>query len=273
MAEQQKFSLVLQTPAINKLITNTLGDKEKARQFVAEISTVVSNNPVLQSCQPNSIISAGLLAQSVNLSLAPTLGFCYVVPYGNKAQFLISWKGLVQLALRTGEYLRIGVREVHKGEHIGQDKFGEDEFKFDHKYDKEEVVGYFAYFELKNGYSHQIYWTKEQCEEHGKRYSVAYQKNAKAMNRWRDDFSGMSMKTVLKQLISKWGIMSTEMQKVIINDQTSINENGSISYDDNPMFKIEDNGVTNIVVPDIPAGEETGEVKEEKEVKPEDFMN
>lgn len=273
MAEKQKFSLVLQTPAINKLITNTLGDKEVAMKFVAEISTLVGNNSTLQNCDANSIISAGLLAQTLKLSLAPTLGHCYIVPFKGRGQFILGYKGLIQLAQRSREYEKMDVRNVHKGEHLGQDEDGEDIFKFDHKYDNEEVIGYYAYFKLKNGYKHSLYWTKEEANKHGLRFSQSYRNNAAGTNVWRDDFDKMAQKSVLKTLLSRWGILSIDMQRAFINDQAIVNANlEPESYPDNQPEPTDKN-TTNIVVPDIPTDEETGEIKEDKEVRPEDFMN
>lgn len=225
---QQKFSVAIRSDAYKNLINQTLGDKEVARNFIANITTAVSNNPMLQNCDAGSIISAGLMAESLKLSLSNSLGYCYLIPYGNKAQFQLGWKGFLQLAQRSGQYKKIGVREVHKGEYLGQDEFGEDEFKFSHDFDNEEVVGYFAYFELLNGFKKTLYWTKEQCEKHGRRYSKAYSKL------WTTDFDTMAQKTVLKQLISKWGVMSIELQKAVQSDQAVIKEDGSFDYVDNP---------------------------------------
>ena len=123
-----KFSVAIQSDAYKNLINNTLGDQEIARQFIADISGVVSNNPSLQQCDAGSIISAGLTAQTLKLPLASSLGFAYVVPYKDKAQFQISYKGYIQLAMRSGLFETIGVRPVHEGEYIGQDEFGDDIF-------------------------------------------------------------------------------------------------------------------------------------------------
>lgn len=248
-----KFSLELSTPGYQKLIGDTLGDKTLARNFVAEISTVVGNNATLQSCSTGSIVSAGLLAQTLKLSLAPTLGYAYVIPYGTKAQFQVGWKGLVQLAQRSGQYARLGVREVHDGEYVGQDEFGDDLFKFSHEHDDKKVVGYYAYFELLNGFKKTVYWTKAQVEKHAKQYSQAY-KQGRA-TKWNDEFDAMAMKTVLKQLLTKWGPMSTEMQLAAKADQSVIRqENGQFQFDyiDGTDAVPQHTGKTNIEVPSIP---------------------
>ena len=227
-----KFSVAIRTTAYQDLINNTLGDKEVARQFIADISSVVSGNYKLQSCNAGSIISAGLVAQTLKLPLAQTLGYAYVIPYGNNAQFQIGYRGLLQLALRSGQFKTIGARPVHKGEYVGQDKYGEDIFHFDHQYDLEEVVGYFAYFVLTNGFEKSVYWTKEQCQEHAKRYSRSYG-NGSDTDNWTNMFDQMALKTVLKQLISKYAPMSTEFITAIKYDQSVINDDGTPEYVDN----------------------------------------
>jgi recombination protein RecT len=227
---QPKFSVAIKSDAYQKLINETLGDKEVARRFVAEISTVVAQNYQLQKCEAASILSAGLTAQTLNLPLAPTLGFSYVVPYGNKAQFQIGWKGLVQLAQRSGQFERLGVRPVHEGEYIGQDEFGDDLFKFSHEFDNNKVVGYYAYFKLLNGFKKTLYWTVEQCEQHGRKYSKSYD------NLWKSSFDSMAQKTVLKLLLNRYAPLSIEMQKAIQADQAVINVDGSYSYVDNPNY-------------------------------------
>lgn len=243
----QKFSVAIKTTAYQELINNTLGDKEIARQFVADISTVVSGNYQLQQCDAASILSAGLVAQSLKLPLTQSLGFAYVVPYGNKAQFQIGWKGLVQLAQRSGQFERLGVREVHKGEWIGQDEFGEDLFKFSHEHDNEEIVGYYAYFKLTNGFVKTLYWTKEQCEAHGSKYSQAHKGSNRGgeFDNWTKSFDVMASKTVMKQLLSKYAPLSVELQKAIIYDQAVVGADGTPEYVDNELEKPKELGTIN----------------------------
>lgn len=229
---QPKFSVAIKGDAYQKLINDTLGDKELARQFVADISTVVSNNPALQNCDAKTVLSAGLMACSLKLPLATTLGFAYVIPYKDKAQFQIGYKGLIQLAQRSGQFERIGVRSVHKGEYIGQDEFGEDIFKFSHEHDTEEIVGYFAYFKLLNGFTKTLYWTKEQCMAHGQKYSKSFNSKGET-NVWRDLTEQMCQKTVLKLLLNKYAPLSVELQKAVIYDQAVVKEDGTPDYVDN----------------------------------------
>lgn len=227
--EKTRFSVALKSDTYQRLINDTLGDKVIAQQFVADITTVVSQNQLLKSCEPLSIVSAGLVAQSLKLPLSQTLGFAYVVPYSKKAQFQIGWKGLVQLAIRSGQYETLGVREVHEGEALGLDEFGDEIIKFDHKYDNAKVIGYFAYFKLTSGFKKTLYWTTEQCKVHGKKYSKTFDNG-----NWNTMFGEMAKKTVLKQLISKYGIQSVDIQKAMVYDQASVKEDGTAEYVDNP---------------------------------------
>lgn len=227
-----RFSVAIKSEGYQKLINDTLGDKEVARKFVAEISSVVSNNPILSTCDAGSILSAGLLAQSLNMPLAPSLGFCYIVPYGGKAQFQLGYKALIQMSMRSGQFQRLGVREVHEGEYIGQDEFGDDLFNFSHEFDENKIVGYYAYFQLTNGFKKTLYWTKQQVESHAKKYSKSYSSSS-STNVWRDNFDTMASKTVLKLLLNRYAPMSVEMQKAVQADQAVINQDGSFSYIDN----------------------------------------
>ena len=266
---QPKFSVVIKSDVYQKLINDTLGDKEVARKFVAEISTVVSNNPSLQKCDPASILSAGLLAQTLNLSLTPSLGFSYIVPYSDKAQFQIGWKGLVQLAQRSGQFEKLGVREVHKSEYLGMDEDGEDVFKFSHDYDNEEVVGYRAYFKLLNGFRKALYMTVNEVEAHAKKYSKAYG-TGKTTDLWTNSFDSMACKTVLKLLLNRYAPLSVEMEKAIKADQATINNDGTYSYVDNPSFieeQPQEKKGKNRANNKLAVNDETGEV-EVKEEKP-----
>ena len=227
-----KFSVVIKSDAYQNLINNTLGDQEVARKFVAEISTLVGNNASLQVCDAGSILSAGLLAQTLKLPLAPTLGFAYLVPYKNKAQFQIGWKGLVQLALRSGQFERLGVRDVHEGEYVGQDEFGDDMFKFSHDYDEKPIIGYYAYFVLTNGFKKTYYMTKAQVTAHANRYSRAFASTS-GTNLWKDQFDMMAEKTVLKLLINRYAPLSVEMTTAIQADQAVVKGNGEYEYVDN----------------------------------------
>ena len=225
MAEKMKFSVAIKTDAYKNLINNTLGDPEVARRFVAEISTVVSQNKQLQLCDAGSIISAGLLAQTLNLSLAPSLGFAYVVPYKDKAQFQIGYKGLVQLAQRSGQFQDLDSKPVRAGEYKGRNKItGQPIIEFDEMEDlKKPIVGYLAYFILNNGFTKTLFMTKEAVEQHAKKYSRAFASDWSG-NLWKDQFDMMAQKTVLKLLLNRYAPLSIEMQQAVRADQAVVSE-------------------------------------------------
>ena len=252
-----RFSVTIREEKYQALINNTLGDKELARNFVANISTVVAQNQALQNCDAATILSAGLMAESLKLPLSPTLGFAYVIPYGKQAQFQIGYKGLIQLAQRTGLYERLGVRPVHQGEYVGQDEFGDDMFNFSHEFDDKPIVGYYAYFKLLNGFKKTMYWTVAQCEAHGVRFS-------KTGKLWKDKkdggFEAMASKTVLKLLLNRYGPMSVDLQKAIQADQAAIKEDGSYEYvdgvdEEKPATNVNIDIVPDGVIDDIPDGD------------------
>jgi recombination protein RecT len=264
---QPKFSVAIKGDAYQKLINVTLGDKEVARKFVAEISSVVSQNYQLQECEAGSILSAGLLAQSVNLSLAPSLGLAYLVPYNSKsvkkAQFQISYKGLIQLAQRSGVISRLNARAVHENEIGGYNRFGEPEFVFGDEFQPTKIVGYFAYFITTQGFEKTMYMTVEQCKAHAKKYSKSYG-NGKGTDLWTDDFDFMCKKTVLKLLLNRYAPLSIEMQKAIQADQATVNTDGSFSYVDNPNYVEDEQPKRKTTVRNTieEVDEETGEVNE-----------
>lgn len=252
--KKKPFSVAIQSDAYKNLINNTLGDKEVARRFVAEISTVVSQNPALQNCDAKTILSAGLLAQTMNLPLAPSLGFAYIVPYSDKAQFQIGYKGLIQLAQRSGQFERLGVRPVHEGEYIGQDEFGDDMFKFSHDFDDKKTIGYFAYFVLANGFKKTLYMTVAQADAHAKRYSKAYASNWSG-NLWKDQFDLMAQKTVLKLLLNRYAPLSIELQNAIKADQSVVGENGKLDYVDNVPSDEREEAIPEQTIEDMPEGD------------------
>lgn len=268
---QPKFSIVIQTDTYKKLINNTLGDSERAKRFIASISSAVGTNPNLQKCDAGSILSGALLGEALNLSPSPQLGQYYLVPYDKKqynqqtkkwevvasnAQFQIGYKGYIQLAIRSGQYKDIDVIEVREGEYLGRDKLtGKHIFSFvESEVEREEkpIIGYLAYFEYLNGFYKNIYWTKEKMQKHAIEYSQAYAsdiKNNTSYSFWTKDFNGMAFKTMLRQLISKWGVMSVEVQEALNKDMTVLKTDGSYDYVDNKPTN-ETQGKLTIEVPE-----------------------
>ena len=224
--------------AVKNQINSIIGGKNGTR-FVTSIVSAVSNNPQLQECTNQSILSAALLGESLNLSPSPMLGYYYLVPFNDKnkgkvAQFQIGYKGLIQLAIRSGQYKKINVMAIKEGELEYFDPLNED-IKVNlmvsdwNTREKAKTIGYYATFELTNGFKKSIYWSKEQMEAHAEQYSMGY-KAKKGYTFWEKDFDAMAYKTMLRQLLSKWGIMSTEMMSAIDSDEAVINEDGTKTY-------------------------------------------
>jgi len=206
--------------------------RERANAFTANLAVMVNNNADLLKCDPMTVISAAVVAASLDLPIDPNLGLAHIVPYGDKAQFQIGYKGFIQLAMRSGQYSRIGVTEIYTGQLIDENPLT-GEYVFDFKAKKDDnVIGWAAYFKLVNGFEKTLYWPVEKIKKHGLRFSQTYKKG---FGRWKDDFDAMASKTVLKALLSKWGILSTEMQNAVKFDQGVVKsvEMQEVEYIDN----------------------------------------
>jgi recombination protein RecT len=222
---------LLSQESVKKRFQEILG--KNAAGFTANLAVMVNNNQMLAKCEPLTVVSAAVISASLQLPLDPNLGFAAIVPYGNKAQFQIMYKGLVQLAQRSGQYQTINVSEIYEGELIEENRVtGEYVFDFTQK-KSDKVIGYTAYFKMVNGFTKTIYWTRAQVEKHGKQYSQMF---ARGKGKWVENFDAMAKKTLLKSLISKWGILSIEMQKAVRFDQGvvhDVTEDAEVSYVDN----------------------------------------
>lgn len=241
-AQKPKFSVAIQSDAYKNLINNTLGNPKKAERFVAAVSSAVAVNPVLQECDAGSIVSAALLGETLNLSPSPQLGHYYMVPFNDKdkgkvASFVLGWKGYLQLAIRSGQYKKINVLAIKEGELISFNPLEEEiEVKLIEDEEQREnanTIGYYAMFEYLNGFRKAMYWSKPKMEKHADTYSKAFNLQKyrdlqagkipqgelwKYSSFWYKDFDGMAFKTMLRQLISKWGIMSIDLQKAFEAD-------------------------------------------------------
>lgn len=254
---QPKFSVFMNQEQIKTLVSQAVG--KNAQRFTASIISAVSTNPALQKCTQRSILSGALLGESLGLSPSPQLGQYYLVPFDKKdrqgnvietnAQFVLGAKGYKQLAMRSGQYLDIDVLEIKEGEYKGRDKStGKQKFEFienDDERDALPTVGYMAYFELLNGFHKQVYWTKAKMIKHADTYSPAFKadkyddyinnkipKNElyKYSSFWYKNFDEMAFKTLIRHLISQWGVMSIEMQDAFVRDDAVIKENGEFEY-------------------------------------------
>ena len=280
--QKQTFSAFLATDAMKQKINEMVGG-EKGQQFVTSIISAVSTNPQLAECDNASIVSAALLGQALNLSPSPQLGQYYMVPYQDHkrgctvAQFQLGYKGYIQLAIRSGQYKKLNVLSIKENELIKYDPLSEEiEVKLiedEEEREKAETIGYYAMFEYLNGFRKTLYWSKSKMEAHALKYSSGYRAK-KGYTFWEKDFDGMAYKTMLRQLISKWGIMSIDMtmQKALEADMAVINDNGTYDYVDNTEIEIEpvqqvEN--TEIVNPIIKENLATDEPKEGEKTKDE----
>lgn len=240
LQNKPKFSLAIQSDAYKRLINNTLGDPKRSAKFIAGITSAVATNQALQECDAGSILSGALLGEALNLSPSPQLGQYYLVPFNEKAQFQLGYKGYIQLAIRSGQYKKLNVLAIKEGELISYDALNEeiDVKLIDDEEERENAVtiGYYAMFEYTNGFRKTLYWSKNKMKKHAMQYSQSYMKDIKkgtSYSFWSKDFDGMAFKTMLRQLISKWGIMSVEMQEALSKDMAVIKEDGSYDYVDN----------------------------------------
>mgnify|MGYP004506263427 FL=1 len=233
------FTVAIQSDGYKRLIQNTLADPKRAARFVTAITSAVSANPALQECDAGTILSAGLLGEGLNLSPSPQLGQYYLVPFNDNknhrktAQFQLGYKGYIQLAIRSGQYKKLNVLPIKVGELVRFDPLNEEiEVQLipdERQREEAPTSGYYAMFEYTNGFRKAIYWSREKMESHARRYSKGYSAG-KGYTFWEKDFDGMACKTMLRQLISKWGIMSIEMERAITNDMAVLHEDGATEF-------------------------------------------
>ena len=214
---------ILNNESIQKKFSDMLG--KKAAGFITSVINVCQNNSMLSNADANSVVLAAASAAALDLPVNPNLGYAAIIPYydsKNKvtvAQFQLQRNAWVELAMRTGQVVRIANEPVYKGELVSKNRFT-DEYVFDEsKRESDEIIGYMAYAKLVNGYEKTVYWTVQECKEHGKRYSQTF-KNGKGL--WVDNFSAMALKTVLKHLIVKYLPKSIELTTAIERDQAEL---------------------------------------------------
>ena len=256
--------------AVKQRINQVIGGKDGQR-FISAVVSAVQTNPGLQECTNQSILSAALLGESLKLSPSPQLGQYYMVPFSDKergkvAQFQLGYKGYIQLAIRSGQYKKLNVLAIKEGELVRFDPLNEEiEVRLIEDEEQREAattIGYYAMFEYTNGFRKAIYWSRNKMLAHADKYSQAFSKDGCTVKSkygekkkvsyadylagnydpkdawmyssfWYKDFDGMAYKTMLRQLISKWGIMSIDMASAIDADMAVINEDGTKDYVDN----------------------------------------
>lgn len=284
--QSMKLSVYLQNDAVKKQINQVVGGKNGTR-FISSIVSAVQSTPALQECTSPSIVNAALLGEALNLSPSPQLGQFYMVPFDNKkkgckeAQFQLGYKGYIQLAIRSGYYKKLNVLAIKEGELVRYDPLDEEVevnlIDDDILREEAPTMGYFAMFEYENGFRKTLYWSKKKMLAHAEKYSFAFYKNGGAKSLelleqgkipekdmwkyssfWFKDFDGIALKTMLRQLISKWGIMSIDLQNAIDKDMAVIHEDGKTDYVD--AVKAEDDGVV--------SDQELQEVQEDQPAAP-----
>lgn len=228
------FKQYMAAPNMKKKFEEVLG--KRAPQFMTSMMNLVNSESMLQKVEPMSVISACMIAATLDLPVDKNLGYAWVVPYSNQAQFQLGYKGYIQLALRTGQYKSINAIPIHEGELEHWDPLTEKlVIDFESKL-SDAVIGYAGYFELVNGFRKTVYWSKDRIEAHKKKFS-------KSNFGWSKDYDAMATKTVIRNMLSKWGILSIEMQNAFSAETASesgsrievnTNENGDVIYDITP---------------------------------------
>lgn len=230
----KKVKNYLDTPELTERLQQAMTPQKK-EIFKTSLLNVVNSNSLFEKADPLSIIQSALVATTLDLPINASLGYAYIIPYGTKAQFQIGYKGLIQLAQRTGQYQTISASEVREGQIKSFDPLKG--IEFDWSVTDGEIIGYVGYFKLVNGFEKYHYMTIKDLETHGAKYSKSYNSKDKYTKEyngiWRTNFDAMAKKTVLKQLISKFGIMSVEMQDAVVRDQQIIDKEGNGEYADN----------------------------------------
>lgn len=261
------FSSFMTSKGVQARINQMVGGADGPR-FISAVVSAVSVNPQLAECDHATILSAALLGESLKLSPSPQLGQYYMVPFKQKAkysrageliapersvaQFQLGYKGYIQLAIRSGQYKKLNVIAIKDGELIRFDPLNEEIdvalIQDETKRERAETIGYYAMFEYTNGFRKAMYWSREKMLAHADKYSMAFSADKyrdliagripqseawKYSSFWYKDFDGMAYKTMLRQLISKWGIMSIDLQTAINKDMAVTYGDGSVEYVDN----------------------------------------
>lgn len=273
-----KLRETLKAPSVEAKFKEMLG--KRAPQFMTSITSVVTNNTLLQKADVNSIIMGAALAASMDLPLNSALGYVALVPFNSKdgcyAQLQIQWKGLVELFLRSGQCQSIICETVYEGQLVKKNKFiGEYVFDEDAK-KSDKIIGFMAYFRLTNGFEKTEYMTIEEVKAHAQKFSQTYRSGRGV---WKDQFEAMAKKTVLRRLLTKWAPKSIEMQQMAIFDQSVVKgdindiEHAEAVYADNaktePVSETNDFQEAEVVEEPEPqtANEPNPEVKNEDEAE------
>lgn len=233
-SKADRLKIVLAAESVQQQFRNALGEGNSGA-FTASIIDLFIGDQYLQKCDPAQVIMQALKGAIMNLPIVKSLGYAFLVPYQSKGvwipQFQLGWKGYVQLAIRTNQYKIINTEEVFEGEYVVKNKLT-GEFDLTGKKTSETIIGYFAHFELKNGFSKTLYMTVAQMTDHAKKYSKSY---AQEFSPWKTEFAAMAKKTMLRLLLGKFGYLSIQMSAALADDdaadaaQTEIDMNANRS--------------------------------------------
>lgn len=282
--KKQPFTAVISSTGYQNMLQAAIQDTKTRQTFVTALTAAVTANPLLANSDPKSIVSAGLQVVALGLSPSPSMGEAWLIPYGDKCNMQLGFKGLLKMAIRTGFYVDVDAIEVRDGEYKGRDKRnGKPTFEFVESDDEalsKPIAGYLASFEMTNGFTKTVYMTKQEVMNHAKRYSKAFDSALfgkyetylstgegmtadelrKCSSPWYSNFDQMAKKTVLIRLFKRWGFMSTEMQEAFDSDEKT----------ENPVANVFDVGTV-----DVPSVGTTGaeEKQEERESVYEDVVD
>lgn len=230
--ECKTLPALIKHPSIQKKLDSTLG--KRANQFASALVQLTQNNKLLAKAEPMSVLAAGMQAALLDLPIQPSLSFAHVVPYKGRASFQIGYKGLIQLALRSGQFVALNDGVVGAGQLISYNELTED-LQVDFSKEPEpgkDPDGYFCYFRLTNGFFKTVFWPHSKVVAHAKRFSQAFKNDRDTP--WKSDFEAMARKTVIKAALSKYAPLSVEMQKAIEVDQATVDMDGNVvNYPDN----------------------------------------
>lgn len=249
--KKSTFSVFMASDAVKQKINQMMSGKEGGK-FITSLISLVANNPAIAKCDHSTILASALLGESLKLSASPQLGQFYIVPFNDTknnrtvAQFQLGYKGYIQLAIRSGYYKKLNVLAIKEGELKQYNPLDEtlevNLIEDDEVREQTPTIGYYAMFEYQNGFTKTLYWSKAKMQAHAQKYSQSYRKDPKnktSWSYWAKDFDGMAFKTMLRQLISKWGLMSIDFQTAITNDMAVITEQGQPQFVDNQEDIIE----------------------------------
>lgn len=188
--------------------------KDNSGPFVASVIDLYNSDNHLKKCDPGQVVMEALKAATLKLPINKQLGFAYIVPYKDVPQFQLGYKGYIQLAMRTAQYKVLNADVAYEGEYKGKNKLtGEVDLSGERTGDK--VVGYFCYMELINGFKKTLYWDLAKVTYHAKRYSKTFNSQNSV---WKSNFDEMALKTVVRNLLSHYGILSVEMITALSSD-------------------------------------------------------